>query len=462
MGLTDYYRRLVRPLVEGRKLILAGTPLAAAPGAARAYLDLGAAGVFIVANGLGTGDLPSKNDATWVVLDINASSVMDEFRQTRAALGNLPRDAREALDAWDPDQEAVLLGDPFYTDAVFADRAVYGNRRPEWEALEDKIIVDALWDEAGIRRAPARVVPADRIELQKATAALNWGLGTAWAGDAREGFNGGVEYIRWIRHPEDLDEALGFYGDHCDRVRVMPFLEGVPCSIHGMVFPETVIALRPCEMLTLRPNSGNRLRYGGSATFWDPPEPDREEMRDIARKVGSHLDKTVGFRGGFTVDGVLTEVGFLPTELNTRPGGARSAMLGGLADLPIGMIQRAIIEEEDFDFRATELENLIVESADARRGGGALTVAAGRMDESVTLGVRFDDGIFTPTEDAESADAKLLHGPHTAGSLVLFVPEPGKTPAGPSLAPRAVAALALADELWNTGIGPLQPAKSVR
>ena len=37
--------------------------------------------------------------------------------------------------------------------------------------------------------------------------------------------------------------------------------------------------------------------YAGSATFWDPPDADRAEMREIARKVGAHLRARVGYRG---------------------------------------------------------------------------------------------------------------------------------------------------------------------
>ena len=37
---------------------------------------------------------------------------------------------------------------------------------------------------------------------------------------------------------EERADALDFFKSRCDRVRVMPFLEGVPCSIHGIVLPE--------------------------------------------------------------------------------------------------------------------------------------------------------------------------------------------------------------------------------
>jgi hypothetical protein len=69
----------------------------------------------------------------------------------------------------------------------------------------------------------------------KAGRSLDLGRGTVWAGDARDGFNGGGEYVRWIRHEVsvDVDEAVTFFAARCDQVRVAPFVEGLPCGIHG-------------------------------------------------------------------------------------------------------------------------------------------------------------------------------------------------------------------------------------
>lgn len=41
-------------------------------------------------------------------------------------------------------------------------------------------------------------------------------------------------------------------------------------------------------------------------------------MRAAGRAMGRHLASTVGFRGGFSLDGVLTSHGWLPTEVNPR------------------------------------------------------------------------------------------------------------------------------------------------
>jgi hypothetical protein len=96
----------------------------------------------------------------------------------------------------------------------------------------------------------------------------------------------------------------------------MPFLDGVPCSIHGIVYPHHVIAVRPVEQITLRRVDQQTFFYAGCATFFDPPGAVTEAMRDLARRVGAHLRSTVGFRGAFSVDGVIGADGFRPTELN--------------------------------------------------------------------------------------------------------------------------------------------------
>ncbi len=116
----------------------------------------------------------------------------------------------------------------------------------------------------------------------------------------------------------------------------MPFLDGVATSVHGIVLPDGIAALRPVELVTLR--QGHALRYSGCATFWDPPAAVREEMREAARRVGGRLRDEVGFRGAFTLDGVATADGFRPTELNPRFGAGLGVITRGLEGLPLTLV----------------------------------------------------------------------------------------------------------------------------
>jgi hypothetical protein len=459
---VGYYRDLVRPLVQGRKFILAGVVLAGSRTAVAQLRSLGAERAFIIATGLGTGAPPDPEDADWAVIDIEAADIIEDIRLANAALAHLPTRVLEAIDAWDPDREAVMLGQPFYMSTQLAGRRVWGGRRRAWEALEDKVRVDALWDAAGVRREESMVVPSSADGLRQAHRRLDRGMGTAWAGDASEGFNGGAVYLRWVRTNEDAEDAFAFFSRHCDSVRVMPFLEGIPCSIHGMVFPGEVIAFRPCEMVVLRPESGTKLHYGGSATFWDPHDADREAMRSAAGLVGVTLREMVDYRGAFTIDGIMTAGGFLPTELNTRAGAAIGGLLTGLRDLPFGLIQRAVTESEPLDYRPRDLERLVVDSADEHRGGVAIAAVEKAQDSTESVGLVFEGEGYRRAADETTPDATLEFGPGTLGGFVRFVPDPERTPVGASLAPRAAAALRLADEIWDTGIGALTPARAVR
>jgi hypothetical protein len=245
----------------------------------------------------------------------------------------------------------------------------------------------------------------------------------------------------------------------------MPFLEGVPCSIHGVVFPDGVATFRPVEMVTLRRPGSSRLRYAGAATFWDPPAADREVMRDLARQVGDGLRQRVGYRGAFTVDGVLTADGFLPTELNPRLGAGLSVMTRDLPELPVPLLDRALIEGETLAYRAGDLERQVLEIADRSRAGGAWTVtrrgpeATGANEE---VAVVFEDGACRVAGDGRPPDGTLTFGPSGVGGFVRLSLDPERVAAGPPVAPLAVAAFALADERFGTGIGPLEPARPVR
>jgi hypothetical protein len=456
--MTDpsYWTDLVRPLVAGRKVIVAGTLLAGATGHIALLKSMGAQRPFILASGIGTGPLPTKDDAEWLVLESAGDDIVEVIRNELGHLQHLPEHAVAALDAYDPERTAVLHVPTYANDLPVGGRTPYGTRPVEWYALEDKTVCDQLWDAFGVRRAPFAVVPVE--DGRRAAAKIDRGNGTVWSGDARDGMNGGAVYVRWVQSAEDADETEAFFGPRCDQVRVMPFLEGIPCAIHGMVFPDGIAVFRPIEMVTLRRPTQPRFLYSGCATYWDPPDADREAMRAVARRVGAGLAERFGFRGAFTVDGVLTGDGFLPTELNPRLGAGLNTMARALDDVPLPMIHGAAIAGEPFDFRAAEFEQMVVETADARRAGGAWTTFPSPRTESEMHPLVRE---WRLAGDDEEPDASLIIGPSNIGGFIRFQPDPGRTPAGPSIAPAAVSAFAFADQHFNTGLGPLEPARDI-
>lgn len=397
-----------------------------------------------------------------IVLDVHARDMMEAIRASLDALADLPPWARARVDAFDPDRCARVLGTLFDDGRPVAGRAKYGARLEAWQRLEDKTTVDALWDAAGVARAPSASVPVDGAALRQASTAHDQGCGSVWTGDNRGGFHGAATFVRWVRSDRDADEAMAFFAPRCDRVRVMPFLDGIPCSIHALVLPDRTLAFRPCEMIVLRRPGESRLQYAQAGTFWDPPGEDREVMREVARRAGEHLRTTLGYRGFLTVDGVMTAAGFLPTELNPRIGAALGWLSTGL-DLSLTLLHAAIIEGEPIDWDPDGLEALLVSNADARRGGRGMvvvsTVIEERREQRIVIG---PDDAAREAGEGEVADATVVLGPSAIGGVVVVDLDAERTPIGPPVASRVASALAWADTRWALGIGPLEPAPDLR
>lgn len=460
---NDYYRRLLRPVFEGRRFVLPGNIAVGLGNVARELRGLGAARPFLIAGSRGTGPLPSREDAEMRVFDVRGTDPLDHNRNVQRALADLPSEVKDAIDAWDPDGTArTLHTDPLAEPRPVAGRAAYAARPKAWTALEDKVVIDAFWDAAGVPRAPSRVVPAEYQALRDAAGALDRGNGTVWAPDAREGANAGAVALRWVRPGDDGRKAAASLARIADRVRVMPFLEGIPASIHGVVFPDAVVAFRPVEMLVLRPAVGDRLFYAGCSTWFDPNPEDRETMRELARGVGITLRERVGFRGSLGIDGVLAEERFLPTELNPRLGAGVSTLAGALGDFPLTLLCLAIAEGERLDYRPELLERAVLETADNHRvcGGGRTTKRT--LTDTGTFDLVADGDDYREAESGESPEATLLFGPGPIGGFLRFTLNPDRNEPGPPSAPHAARAFRLADRLLGTDLGDLEAAKNVR
>ena len=250
----------------------------------------------------------------------------DAFRLHDRLVRDLPPDAVAAIERFDPDGRGLFRTSPFVTsDEPVLGRPVTGGRPRAFLALEDKLRADAVWAAAGVEAAPYRVVPLEEDALAAATRELAGALGAVWSG---EGFTGGGDYVRWVLDRDDRVRARAFFAPRSERVRVMPFLDGVPCSIHGFVLPGGTAVLRPVEIAVLRDRAARTFAYAGLGTGWDPAPDDREQLREIARRVGEHLRAAHGYRGAFGVDGVLTADGFRPTELNPRMSAGCTLLTG--------------------------------------------------------------------------------------------------------------------------------------
>jgi len=412
--------------------------------------EWGGSEFLVVAGQEGVGDQP---DVEVVHMPSPPGTVMEGFRRFSARVTDPPPHVRRAVDRFDPDGTARVIGPQFGTPTVFLGRRLYGARPEDWEALEDKTTVDALWEEAGVARAPSIVVDLDGAV--SVAAALTGEMGTVWAADNTEGWHGGGEYVRWVADHGAAVRTVDELRGRALRVRVMPFLDGIPCSIHGVITPDGVAALRPVELLILRKRDRTGFVYAGVADTWDPPPAVRDEMRSAARSVGEVLRRVSGHRGPFSIDGVATAAGFLPTELNPRFSVGYGIQAWTVPQLHGSFFVRALVEG-DLDLTASWLEDLIVTAADATRVIRMGVPVIGSFPRAeLKLAVADRDVTVDPEGDP------LEIGPSPSGSFMLWKADPARVPPGASFGQYAARAVSLAVDHWGLPIEQVESAVDV-
>lgn len=420
----QHYHDALQSELGGHKWILIGGPLAGLVSLRNELERYGVQRPFVLGSGVGTGPLPSAEQAECFALDVHGENIVDGMRVYESLLGMLPEPARAALDAWDPHGEARVISRlQLGSVPEVAGRPRFGARPDEWIALEDKCAVDAFFDAAGVRRAESRIVGTKLLEQWGAHQELDRGLGSVWAGDSREGANGGAVYVRWIGNKSEAKRAHDWFEPRCHRVRVSPFLAGVPCSIHGFVAAGEVAVFRPVEMGTLRKAQTRELVYAGFGTSWDPDPEGAEAMRSAARAAGRLLRDAYDFRGSYTVDGIYTAEGFQATELNPRVGGALS-LLEEASGVPLILLSNAAVERVEIDWRLDELEQHVVRAANEKRCG---TTSGSLMGEHEARSIELvlDGAQLREVREGEEPMGTLALGPGIQGGFLRFGARPG-------------------------------------
>ena len=447
------FRNLVKGDYAGRPWIVCAEVSAGATGLVKGLHHYGVSKVMLLTGTRGIGEVP---DVPTVELGTTGRSIMGGIRAYERAVLDLPDHAIDAIEDFDPDHQAQVLFAGFGTPTQLAGRTVFAPRRPEWLELENKITAVDLWARAGIASAPYLIVSATISDLRDAHATLDSGLGTVWVADNRTGWHGGGEYLRRVRSAADVGPAAEFMAPNANRVRVMPFLDGIPCSIHGFVTADDIAVFRPVEMLILW--RGNDLVYSGLATTWDPSPEDREDMRSAARALAVVMRDHVEYRGAFSLDGIMTADGFRPTEINPRLSTGLAIQLGAIDDIPLGSLTRHLIANPDAAVDVREIEARVVGTADHNRAARAMFSTDVVLDSDERV-VRLSD---TGVEEDPGGPIRLSAGPALHGGLVFGRCEPGALPAGGSFAP-IVARLAPYVEQWlDVDIGELEFAQDVR
>jgi hypothetical protein len=465
--LDPWERHLTEP-VRGRKVIVAFEVLAGMTGLVQQLARWGSRPPLLIADGRGTGAIPPAEAAEVVMLEeTRVDSLTDQVRARMAPDEQLTSVVRAAVERYDPDQAAVWWVSPIGLNEPMLGRQVLGGRPRNQADLEDKLRVDDLVGAVGWPATSSRIASTAYDDLMQATRAVVDETGVeqvVWVGDNRDGLNGGADYVRWVRSLEHARDAAEFFATRCDRVRVTAFLDGVPCSVHGMVLSDGVAVFSPMELIILREPGEGRFVYSGLGTTWQPEGVDAAAMRDLARRIGHHLQTAYGYRGAFGLDGVLTTDGFRVTELNARFSGGLSRLQRIAPDSHLELVQLNALIGRDVGRPAAELEAQAVAALDANRFVDVISVAPTRLPDggSAEVPVRVGDSRIEAAGSDDAVVGTVFAGPHPMGSFFRFMALDGVVQVGDRGAPLSVLLHEFANRTWGAGITPALIAPDVR
>jgi hypothetical protein len=123
-----------------------------------------------------------------------------------------------------------------------------------------------------------------------------------------------------------------------------------------MVANGSVLIFDPIEIVTLVDRAMGHLVFCGTSTAWRPDRSVLEELRAIGRCVGEAMADTCGFRGGFSVDGIMSASGFLATEVNARSASG-SGLRRAWPEFPLYIFERLLVESPK-EFHEVDVEGL--------------------------------------------------------------------------------------------------------
>jgi len=479
----DEWERYLSAPVANRLVIVALEVLAGMTGTVARLARWGAAKPLLIADGRGVGPVPAPDTADVLVLDrVVFDSLTDQVRAQMHPESRFGPSVAAAVETYDPDGRAVWWVSPVGPNTPLLGRAVLGGRPPPQALLEDKLLLDDLLAAIEGPKSPSAIAPASYDALMSATERVMRDAGNdqvVWAGDARDGTNGGGDYVRWIRTTDQARDAAAFFGARCDKVRVSAFLEGLPCSIHGLCLPDGVVVLRPVELATLRDPVAGRFTQAGMGTSWDPHPDDTREIRRVARAMGELLQRSKGYRGAFGLDGVITVDGFRVNEMNPRFSGGITALSRTAPAACLDLVKLNALIGRDIAKPAAEVEERTLALLDDNRFVDVRGLSPRRLlDETVDVAVRVGEARLERADlselDVESVSPDQVEGeladvvgsvsggPSPLGVFVRLTVADDVVRVGDRAAPYGVLLLDFADRMWETGFGRLLMPPDVR
>ncbi|HEY9525004.1 MAG TPA: hypothetical protein VIR33_17335, partial [Thermopolyspora sp.] len=209
-------------------------------------------------------------------------------------------------------------------------------------------------------RIPATVCPPTVAGVTDAWQSFGGGP-VVVSSDASHGYHSGGNGVRWAATEDQIATAVGAFTATAAVVRVSPHVDGIACTVHGIVIKTEIGAevavFEPMEDIVTW-SAGGEVSWLGTSTLWRMPDAGARGIRRVARLVGEYLHAESGYLGPFNVDGVLAGESFRPTEINAR---LAAPLRDGVPvdTLPLGLLAMLAAESEPLGVPAADIELLV-------------------------------------------------------------------------------------------------------
>lgn len=355
----------------------------------------------------------------------------------------------EPANTFDPHHAATLvLPDPLNPPHAGARKRI-GIRQPAWRLFEDKTLVDALWQVIGVPRAQS-IVTDGTADLAALGSIVDCGTGVVCScqpiGTVPASGGDGIWWWRDSQPPATIPKSEASTW----RIRLMPLLEGIPVRLHGMNLTSRVIAFPPMELVTLPRVEHGTFLCAGAVPILGP-------VADLVlqtERLGAGLREHLGYRGGFSVDGILTDNGFLPTDFNAR---LTSAMEAAPSQLRVQLHMINLLARDGVEPDSAVVEQL-AEKTFTTDGTctlfGATTHAGTTVPQEVAVCWNGDRLVLASTAISDGALALTAY---PRGWLLTAKLVTDQLPSGCRVGPLAPEVFRISDEVFGTEFGKLAP-----
>ena len=457
--LEQYYLRILRPLFAGRQFMYVTEIDVVAARANEQMSTLGVDDMMFLVGNKGTSGEPIPAHLKIHSLNTTGINMVESAQNFEQVLMDLSTELYSKIEEWDPGKKASWVTPVMLRELdLIAGRKKYGRRLPSWLSVENKTTIDAFWRSIGITSPPSTVVELTNPSVDSIAQSLDQGAGTVWSADNRDGIHGGTIGVRWVKSEKDVSSVRTELQEMANTVRIASFVEGIPMSIHGIVFSDTAIVFRPIELITLRYRDSSEFLWGGCSSNYDPPQRDREYMRELAALTGRELSKRVGYRGPFSIDGIMSKSGFVPTELNCRLSAGFNTLTFGLAGFPLAPLCWAIMEDVPLNYEARRLETALLHYADSNRVRGGRVITTTKFDRTKHISLVREGLEYREACDNDTATAAITYGPSPMGGIVFVKISENDERKNEPVANEVVRAIRFADERLGTHFGQLDCA----